>query len=213
MKSLLATTALLALLGTAPAFAEDPAPIKDQPTANDVIPDANAPAATPDKPAVAPDSATKPDASGAPAMKSQDQVQTPAPADSKTAAAPTEKFLTEQTETEWLASSLVGSTVYNEGDENLGDVNDVILADGGSVPAVIIGVGGFLGIGEKNVAVAFSELAKSTDANGQQKFILKVSKEELDAAPAFITLAEKERQKAAPPDDSALNQPPPAPSQ
>ena len=62
MKTLLTTTALIALLGAAPAFAaEDAAATKEKPTANDVVPDANAQA-----PAAEPDQATQPDAATAP---------------------------------------------------------------------------------------------------------------------------------------------------
>jgi hypothetical protein len=212
METLLTTTALVALLGAAPVFAAE-APITDQPTANDVIPDPNAaaPAAQPE--ATTPDSSAQPmdqpaDAAGQSGdqMKSQDQVQTPAPAEDTTAAAaaePAEKFLTTQADEEMLASSLIGSSVYNSADENLGDINDILFNKDGSVKAVVIGVGGFLGIGEKNVAIAFSTLEQATDADGNVKFVLAASKEELDAAPAFVTLAEQRQQEAQPPADAA----------
>jgi len=66
----------------------------------------------------------------------------------------------------------------------------------------VIGVGGFLGIGEKNVAVAFASLNKTTDADGNIKLVLNASKEELDAAAAFVTVAEQKRQEAQPPADA-----------
>jgi hypothetical protein len=214
MKSLLTTTALVALLGAVPAFAEDAtAPMKDQPTANDVIPDAStqAPAAQPE--ATTPD-ATKPDAAAAPdAMQKEDNAAAPADTtkDQATAPAAGDKFLTDQAENEWLASSLIGASVYNSADENLGDINDVVFNEDGSIKAVVIGVGGFLGIGEKSVAVAFSQLNKSKDANGNDKFVLGITREELDAAPAFVTLAEKQRLEAAP--LPATDQMAPAPAQ
>ena len=61
-------------------------------------------------------------------------------------------------EGQWRASKLVGVDVYNEADENIGDINDVILDKSGKVANVIIGVGGFLGMGEHDVAVAFDKL-------------------------------------------------------
>jgi len=60
-----------------------------------------------------------------------------------------------------LASTIIGKSVYSSSDpqsDNIGDVNDLIVAEDGSVTHAVIGVGGFLGIGEKNVAVPFDEL-------------------------------------------------------
>jgi sporulation protein YlmC with PRC-barrel domain len=65
---------------------------------------------------------------------------------------------TVQTEGEWRASELVGLNVYNEADEKIGDVNDVILDGSGKVAGVILGVGGFVGMGEHYVAIAFDKL-------------------------------------------------------
>jgi len=59
---------------------------------------------------------------------------------------------------EWRASKLVGVNVYNEGNEKIGDINDVILDKTGKAENVIIGVGGFLGMGEHYVAIAFDKL-------------------------------------------------------
>ena len=58
----------------------------------------------------------------------------------------------------WRASKLMGLDVYNEANEKLGDVNELILDKNGKVSAVVIGVGGFLGMGEHDVAVPFSEV-------------------------------------------------------
>ena len=59
-----------------------------------------------------------------------------------------------------LATNMIGESVYNgDGDnaENIGDVNDIVVAKDGKVEAVVVGVGGFLGIGEHNVAVEFHQ--------------------------------------------------------
>ena len=61
-------------------------------------------------------------------------------------------------EGEWRASKLAGVTVYNDANEKIGDINDVILDRSGKVANVVLGVGGFLGLGEHNVAVAFDKL-------------------------------------------------------
>ena len=58
----------------------------------------------------------------------------------------------------WRASKLMGLDVYNEANEKLGDVNELILDKDGKVNAVIIGVGGFLGMGEHDIAVTMDKL-------------------------------------------------------
>jgi sporulation protein YlmC with PRC-barrel domain len=62
----------------------------------------------------------------------------------------------------WRASKLMGLDVYNEANEKLGDVNELILDKNGKVNAVVIGVGGFLGMGEHDIAVSIDKL-KSVD--------------------------------------------------
>ena len=61
-------------------------------------------------------------------------------------------------EGEWRASKLVHVDVYNEANEKIGDINDVILDRSGKATKVILGVGGVLGLGEHYVAVAFDKL-------------------------------------------------------
>lgn len=58
----------------------------------------------------------------------------------------------------WRGSKLVGVDVYNEANEKIGAINDVILDRSGQVTNVILGVGGFLGMGEHYVAVTFDKL-------------------------------------------------------
>jgi len=59
---------------------------------------------------------------------------------------------------QWRSSKLIGVDVYNEANEKLGDIAELIIGKNGNVEQVILGVGGFLGIGEKNVAVSFDKL-------------------------------------------------------
>jgi sporulation protein YlmC with PRC-barrel domain len=74
-------------------------------------------------------------------------------------------------EGEWRASKLVGVNVYNEANEKIGDINELILDKSGRVTNAILAVGGFLGMGEHYVAVAFDKLkwvnepARSTTAS------------------------------------------------
>ncbi|MGK9054252.1 PRC-barrel domain-containing protein [Neorhizobium petrolearium] len=58
----------------------------------------------------------------------------------------------------WRVSDLQGKAVYGSEGESIGEINDVLVSQNGSVNAVVIGVGGFLGIGEKDVAVNMSAL-------------------------------------------------------
>jgi len=59
---------------------------------------------------------------------------------------------------EWRASKLVGLNVYNNNNENIGSINDLLTDKSGSIKAVVIGVGGFLGIGEHLVAIPFDQV-------------------------------------------------------
>jgi sporulation protein YlmC with PRC-barrel domain len=87
-------------------------------------------------------------------------------ASNKTAAADgaaAERITSSQKEGEWRASKLVGVNVYNDANEKIGDINDVILNKAGKVENVILGVGGFLGLGEHYVAVAYDKLKWSNE--------------------------------------------------
>ena len=106
-------------------------------------------------------------------------------------AKPGEKFFTEQDDNAVLASELIGKTVYHSADKSLGDINDIVWTKDGNIQGVIVGVGGFLGIGEKNVAVNFDALKITADENGDKKFVLDATKDELAAAPEFVTTAQK----------------------
>ena len=77
-----------------------------------------------------------------------------APAATTTDAAGTKMML----KGKWRASKLMGLDVYNEANEKLGDVNELILDKDGKVNAVVIGVGGFLGMGEHDIAVTMDKL-------------------------------------------------------
>ncbi|AZN96566.1 PRC-barrel domain containing protein [Mesorhizobium sp. M9A.F.Ca.ET.002.03.1.2] len=86
-----------------------------------------------------------------------------------------------------LATNIVGETVYNgTGDDaqNIGDVNDIVLAKDGKAESLIIGVGGFLGIGEKNAAYQFDK-AQWAEKNGDRWLVAQTTKEELEALPDF----------------------------
>ena len=69
-------------------------------------------------------------------------------------------------------------------DNKIGDINDLLLDKEGKVSAVILGVGGFLGAGEKNVAVPFNAL-KLTEKNGKRYLVMDTTKEALNSAPGY----------------------------
>ncbi|MDA9433236.1 PRC-barrel domain-containing protein [Bradyrhizobium sp. CCBAU 51627] len=59
---------------------------------------------------------------------------------------------------EWRASKMAGVKVYNEANENIGSINDLLMDKSGAVKIAVIGVGGFLGMGEHLVAVPYEKL-------------------------------------------------------
>jgi sporulation protein YlmC with PRC-barrel domain len=82
-------------------------------------------------------------------------------------------------------SDYYNQTVYDNRDNKIGDVNDLLLDKSGKINAVIVGVGGFLGVGEKNVAVPFSSL-NVAEKNGSRYLVLETTKEALQNAPSYI---------------------------
>lgn len=78
------------------------------------------------------------------------------------------KFITQEKADQWRASKLVGVNVYNQNNDKIGDVREVLVDKSGKANAVVIGVGGFLGMGEKNVAVAFTNLKWSDQPVGDK---------------------------------------------
>jgi len=61
-------------------------------------------------------------------------------------------------EGDWRASKIVGLSVYNDTDEKLGSINDLLVDKSGNIKAVVLGVGGFLGVGEHLVAISFDKI-------------------------------------------------------
>jgi sporulation protein YlmC with PRC-barrel domain len=112
-----------------------------------------------------------------------------------------------------LASSVLGKTVYTGSDEQgeaIGDVNDVVINVDGGAEALVIGVGGFLGIGEKNVAINFDRVSWS-DKDGQRIIVVSATKEELQAAPEFERTAIMDGVAATGPEDESAAAPAAAP--
>lgn len=91
------------------------------------------------------------------------------------------------------ADDLIGTTVYGANDENVGSVGDVILSQDGNIEAIIIDVGGFLGIGSKEVAVGMDNLEFMTDTDGSMYLYTQFTEEQLEAQPEYdeATFAEQ----------------------
>ncbi|MBY3251538.1 PRC-barrel domain-containing protein [Rhizobium laguerreae] len=127
-----------------------------------------------------------------------DAAQAPAPA--PTADTAQAAYLTEQAPDQISANTYIGQSVYNGNNESIGSVNDLILKKDGGMVAAIVGVGGFLGIGEKNVAVPMEKITVAQNTqDGSVKLTTSETAESLKAAPEFKTLAMLAAEKAPAP--------------
>ena len=68
-----------------------------------------------------------------------------------------------QVQGDWRISKVVGLSVYNDNNEKLGSINDLLMDKGGNIKAVVLGVGGFLGMGEHLVAVPLDKVKFSNE--------------------------------------------------
>ena len=95
-------------------------------------------------------------------------------------------FVTKQTSDQWLASKFKGTDVIGADDKKIGDVSDILFDKDKKILAYIVGVGGFLGIGAKDVALdpASFQAVPGKDAS-DFKLRLSMTKDELKAAPTF----------------------------
>jgi hypothetical protein len=99
---------------------------------------------------------------------------------------PIEGQIVMQDMTTLLASNLMGATVYSPKDEVVGDVNDLIMTPQGQIQGMVVGVGGFLGMGEKDVALKMDRFSITPSDDGSaSKLVLNATVEDLTAAPAF----------------------------
>ena len=85
-----------------------------------------------------------------------------------------------------MGSDYWDQPIYGLKDEKIGEVNDFVVdPNTGTISALVVGVGGFLGIGEKNVAVPFADV-KMTTRGSRSWLTIEATKDALKAAPAFI---------------------------
>jgi hypothetical protein len=105
-------------------------------------------------------------------------------------------FVQRQQAGEWRGSKLMGASVYGPDNNSIGEINDVLIGDNGNVRAVVIGVGGFLGVGEKDVALPFEalNLKRKADSTAIDKITVSYSKEQLKNAPKFAYYGSNQKQ-------------------
>jgi hypothetical protein len=96
-------------------------------------------------------------------------------------------FVQQQDSSEWRSSKLVGASVYGPDNKSIGSIDDLILDQKGGIKAAVIGVGGFLGVGQKDVAVPFAALQVQRKANSSSidKITVSYTKDQLTNAPKF----------------------------
>jgi sporulation protein YlmC with PRC-barrel domain len=82
---------------------------------------------------------------------------------------------------QFRASEIIGKTVKNAQNETLGKIDDLVLSRDDKVVYAIVSVGGFLGVGDKLVAVRYDQLKR----DGQDTLVYNATKEELKSRPAF----------------------------
>jgi hypothetical protein len=187
MKKLLIGASLVVLMSL-PSMAQDPTLPKTSP----------APAAQPETPAAPDVKSEAPTAPTAPAPQAeapaaptpQAEAPTPTPP-APQAEAPTDKMVGEQTANassysgQISATQLLNASIKNVANETVGDINDINFGGDGKIAAVIVGVGGFLGMGEKNVSLPFDQLTFSQDDKGNLVVTSTATKESLQAAPEW----------------------------
>jgi sporulation protein YlmC with PRC-barrel domain len=180
------TSAVVLTLAT-PAWAQT---TTDQPATTP--PPASKPATQPEGTAGTAPPAAQPEATTAPAAGTTGPEQTIKP---------------EQAETEVLAKDLVGSEVFGPDGKQVGTVEDLILDEQQKVNGVVVGVGGFLGIGKKEVGLDWQQakVVESPDT-ATKKIMISLTKADLEAAPDFKTKAEREAEEQAAAQQQQLQQ-------
>jgi sporulation protein YlmC with PRC-barrel domain len=113
------------------------------------------------------------------------QTTTTTPADKPAATTTADGHFYSHRPGEMRASKLIGTNVTNAANESVGEINDVVLGKDGKVAAVIIAVGGFLGMGEREVAISYSGLKFARDSSNRDVITVNATKDQLKAAPAW----------------------------
>jgi hypothetical protein len=93
-------------------------------------------------------------------------------------------FLSVQASNQWLSTQLVGVAVYDSANEKIGAISNLVIDQSGTIQAIVIGVGGFLGVGTKDIAVSLNKMTIIRE-DGGDKAIAQLSKPEIELAPSF----------------------------
>ncbi len=113
------------------------------------------------------------------------------------AAAQTPAFVDMQNNTEVLGTDFIGTPVNDKSGQEIGKIANLVFDQTGRIELAVIGVGGFLGIGEKDHAVPFDAVTSEV-VNGKHVFVIDATKDQLLAAPVYKTMnaqARAERMK------------------
>ena len=115
---------------------------------------------------------------------------------------------------QWTVTNWYKQTVYDPNDKSIGEIKDVLLDHEGKVSAFIMGVGGFLGIGEKDVAVPFNAVMFKHKNNNSQDWTLymNASKDVVSQAPSYKFDRATRTWMAATPASSTVGGPPAQPA-
>ncbi|GJE45616.1 PRC-barrel domain-containing protein [Methylobacterium soli] len=181
MRSLLVATALLmssatALLAQTQEGAQPPAA---QPTPT-------APAASP-----APDQAAPANSNPASPAQTSPAQTSPVPAKPATLADDLRPTFVAQAPSDMVASKLIGLTIQNAANETIGEIADVVLDEDSKVKSWVVGVGGFLGIGTKYVAIDPSAMKLARTDGKTLKATINTDKDQLRAAPEYVYLGKE----------------------
>jgi sporulation protein YlmC with PRC-barrel domain len=82
---------------------------------------------------------------------------------------------------EMRAGDLIGESIYNTGGENMGEIQDIVVNRGDNAVAALVGMGGFLGVGEKRVAVLLSDL----EMQGNDIVVKTLTRTDFQRKPAY----------------------------
>src|SRR5260221_10714255 len=126
--------------------------------------------------------------SPAPAAKSTEMTQPSSSINTASPSASSAKFVTSQRQDQLLASKFKGTDVIGADDKKIGDVSDILFTKDGKIEAYVVGVGGFLGIGSKDVALAptaFQVVSGDKSKNESDKLRLSMTKDQLKEAANF----------------------------
>lgn len=121
-------------------------------------------------------------------MQTDTMRSNPAAATTATGQAAAAPFVTAQSPNESMASDLIGTSVVDPQDETIGSVDDLVVDSSGRVTAAIVGVGGFLGIGAKDVGISMQHLEPARTEGGSLQLVTMLTREDLEQAPEFASL-------------------------